>query len=58
MVRVDVALKVAVMQRAGISRGEIAARLDITPREVRAAVTDLQDVADRIEIGDRPGEEQ
>ena len=40
MARVDLALKVAVMARAGIARADMATRLDASPREVRRAVTD------------------
>ena len=53
---VETALKVAVMVRAGFTRGEIASRLDISARAVRQAVADLQEVSDAIDLGDRPGE--
>jgi hypothetical protein len=57
MERVDLSLKVAVMARAGISRGEIAEQLGATTREVRQAIDDLKAVAPLIEIGSRPGDE-
>lgn len=56
LARVQLALKVAVMARAGIARSEMAVRLDATPREVRRAIDDLQAIADQIEVGDRPGD--
>jgi hypothetical protein len=59
MQRVEVALRVAVMVRAGISRGEVAERLGISAKLVRRAIDDLQAVADQVEIGERPdGSEQ
>jgi hypothetical protein len=57
MARVELAMRVAVMQRAGISRGEIAARLDVPMREVREAVEALQAIAPFIELGERPGDD-
>jgi hypothetical protein len=57
MARVDLALKVAVMARAGITRADMATRLGASPGQVRRAVTDLQDIADQIELGDRPGDD-
>ncbi len=56
MAGVDVALKVAVMARAGVSRGETADRLGISAREVCEAVEALKEVAHLIEIGERPGD--
>jgi predicted ArsR family transcriptional regulator len=38
-------MKVAVMQQAGISRGEISERLGVSARAVRDAVQDLQAIA-------------
>jgi predicted ArsR family transcriptional regulator len=43
--------------QAGITRGEMAVRLDVTPREVRRAIDDLQQIAGEIELGDRPGDD-
>ena len=56
MERVEVAMKVAVMQRAGISRGEIAERLGVRMHDVREAVENLQAIAHLIEMGERPGD--
>jgi hypothetical protein len=55
--KVQLAMKVAVMQQAGISRGEIAERLGVSTRAVREAVEDLQGIAHLIELGERPGDD-
>ncbi len=52
--RVELALKVAVLSRAGISRAEQAERLGVKTRQVTDAVRDLQGIADRIDLGERP----
>jgi hypothetical protein len=56
MQRVDVALRVAVMIRAGYTHREMVDRLEITASKLRRALDDLRQISDSIEIGERPEE--
>jgi DNA-directed RNA polymerase specialized sigma24 family protein len=58
MARVDVALRVAVLVRAGFPRQEIADKLGVKTGEVRRAIDELRAISDSIELGDRPGLEE
>ena len=53
--RVDVALRVAVLTRAGVPRQEIAEQLGVGAREIREAVADLKAIAPRSSADDRNG---
>ncbi len=46
------------LSRAGFPRQETPDRLGVPMSEVRRAIADLQDVADHIDLGERPGDDQ
>jgi hypothetical protein len=55
LARVDLALNVAVMARAHITRADMATRLGVSPGEIRRAVADLQAIVGEIELGGPAG---
>jgi hypothetical protein len=54
--RVELALTAAVPSRARFPRQQTADRLEVPISQVRRAIADLQDVAEQIDLGERPGD--